>query len=248
MTSLWLTVDTFHVFFFSCCVLSLLWLISTCVQRSQPHKRSASSVILAHQCRAGPETRTSGMTHVEWTLNYFTCFWNTRMKRQAWKKNKGKRDVEKKKGRQLHGKAGEGGEGGEGRDVGSGVRGGLQAEQRVNGERRASLTRSLARHFLLAECPVQLLLCVSSTINPPSSHALCLFFFCFVFLWLAALAEVHCFRRWVLVGLKRRAAVRQCKTFHFINVFCPSLRQREKGRQRQRQRNWTLLNLYQLSD
>lgn len=219
-----------------------------CFKSSLAHQHMRATVTAAqakcikcHTCASV----SSGMTHVEWTLNYFTCFWNTRMKRQAWKKNKGKRDVEKKKGRQLHGKAGEGGEG---RDVGSGVRGGLQAEQRVNGERRASLTRSLARHFLLAECPVQLLLCVSSTINPPSSHALCLFFFCFVFLWLAALAEVHCFRRWVLVGLKRRAAVRQCKTFHFINVFCPSLRQREKGRQRQRQRNWTLLNLYQLSD
>lgn len=107
------------------------------------------------------------------------------MKRQAWKKNKGKRDVEKKKGRQLHGKAGEGGEGGEGRDVGSGVRGGLQAEQRVNGERRASLTRSLARHFLLAECPVQLLLCVSSTINPPPPMpSVCFFFVLFFCGWL----------------------------------------------------------------
>lgn len=88
-----------------------------------------------------------------------------------------KTGMEKKKGRQLHGKAGEGGEG---RDVGSGVRGGLQAEQRVNGERRASLTRSLARHFLLAEHPVQLLLCVSSTINPPPPMP-SVSFFCFVF-------------------------------------------------------------------
>lgn len=88
------------------------------------------------------------------------------MKRHAWKKkNIGKRDVEKK-GRQLHGKGGREGWRG-GRDSGRGVREGLQAERHVNGERRASLTRSLARHFLLAEHPVQLLLCVFYTTKPP---------------------------------------------------------------------------------
>lgn len=68
---------------------------------------------------------------------------------------RGKRD------RQLHGKGER-----EGRNGGSGVQGGLQAEQHVNAERWASLTRSFARHFLLTERPVQLLLCVSLPLTP----------------------------------------------------------------------------------
>lgn len=84
-----------------------------------------------------------------------------------------------KRGRQLHGKGEM-----EGRNSGSGVQGGLQAEQHVNAERRASLTRCLARHFLLTECPVQLLLRVPLPLNPPSTSS---------FLWLAELAQVHCF-------------------------------------------------------
>lgn len=66
-----------------------------------------------------------------------------------------------KRGRQLHGKGER-----EGRNGASGVQGGLQAEQHVNAERQALLTRSLTRHFLLTECPVQLLLCVSLPLNP----------------------------------------------------------------------------------
>ena len=104
------------------------------------------------------------------------------MKRQAWKKRRGK------KGRQLHGKGGRDG----GMETVGWVRGGLQAERHVNGERRASLTRSLARHFLLTERLVQLLLCVSlpsPTAHTPSQALLQLFSF-LLFLWLA---EIHCY-------------------------------------------------------
>ncbi len=71
------------------------------------------------------------------------------------------------------------------------MREGLQAERHVNGERRASLTRSLARHFLLTERPMQLLLCVFYHQRPPSQAVLQFFFV--LFLWLAKLAEVHRF-------------------------------------------------------
>lgn len=97
-------------------------------------------------------------------------------------KKNGKRDVEKRLDscteREGWTEDGEGVEA-----VVVGVRGGLQAERHVNGERRASLTRSLTRHFLLTE---QLLLCVFSTTEdpPPTSCRPCfsfflLFLFCF---------------------------------------------------------------------
>lgn len=82
---------------------------------------------------------------------------------------KGKSDVdEKKKKKRVDSCRRSDGEGVE--TVVVGCQGGLQAERHVNGERRSSLTRSLAWHFfffLLAACPVQLLLCVVSNDNPP---------------------------------------------------------------------------------
>lgn len=119
-------------------------------------------------------------------------------------RKKKKQERRGKKARQLHGKGGRG------------VRGGLQAERHVNGERRASLTRSLARHFLLAESLLQLLLCVSLLYSSSSSQALLHFFFFFVFLWLAELTEVHCFSWRVLEVLKRTPAVLHCRTLHLI--------------------------------
>lgn len=127
------------------------------------------------------KTTRNGITCMKWKLNYLTCFWNTRMKRHAWRREKKQAREPWKKGPDSCTEW----DGGRGRGGGSGVRGGLQAERHVNAERRASLTRSLARHFLLTELPVQLLLCFS-TVDPlpDPPYVFFLFFFCDGLNWL----------------------------------------------------------------
>lgn len=177
---------------------------------------AASDFVSVHQFGAGPKTATLGVKHIR-KLGITSRVFET----QEWKDAHGNKRQERrgeKTGRQLQGEGWRGSG-----DGGSGVRGGLQAKRHVNGERRASLTRSLARHFF-SFVPCSCCCRFSLPPNPPSLPGPpSVFLFCF--LWLAKLAEVHCFSWRVLEGLKIRAAVLHCKILNFIKY----LRQGEIG-------------------
>lgn len=159
-----------------------------CFKSSLAHQHMRATVTAAqakcikcHTCASV----SSGMTHVEWTLNYFTCFWNTRMKRQAWKKNKGKRDVEKKKGRQLHGKAGREGREGRVETLVVGCEGAYKPNSAlmVNGGLRWHVPSHGIFYSLSVPCSCCCVFLLPST-PPPPMPSVCFFFVLFFCGWL----------------------------------------------------------------